>query len=206
MPAPPAKPQLPTLQHQTDSEIPRSPKILLARRTHLTFRNQIQRTESRIGYAPGYNGGPPNDGLFPGIYTDPNTGRQYILPEPPLADGSTGPPQTSPIFPIYEYSGPTSPLGPATYLYSESNSQMIYRSGPASGSGSGSGFQHGSGSPSTQTAETRMTLARPRNQTAETRMTLVQNGRLYTPLVHQHSGDNIDQIASSPTPTNWSPL
>ena len=161
MPAPPhgpiqpAKPQLPTLQHQTDSKIPRSPKKLLARRTHLTFRNQIPRLEPGIRYAPGYNGGPPNDGLLPGIYTDPNTGRQYILPEPPRADGSNGPPNPSQSFPIYEYNGPTSPLGPATYLKSEYDpSQDIPISGPFSDSGSGSGFQHGSGSPSNPIAET----------------------------------------------------
>ena len=199
MPAPPhgliqpAKPQLPTLQHQTDSEIPRSPKKLLARRTHLTFRDRMERTIPGIRYAPGYNGGPPNDGLPPGIFFNPNTGRRYILPETPRADGSNGPPNTSQIFPIYEYNGPTSPLGPATYLKSEYDpSKSIRVSGPYSDSGSGSGFQHGSGSPSDQIAETRMILARPSNRTAETRMTLVQDGRVHTRPIYQPSEDNND--------------
>ena len=110
-----------------------------------------------------------------GVYTNPDTGKQYFLPEAPRLDGSNGPPQISPFVPIYEYNGPTAPLGPAIYLKSEFESHQVLGSplnpinASNSGSGSGSGNQHGSGLPN--------------NQIAETRLTLTRNGRVFRPLV-----------------------
>ena len=146
---------------------------MLARRTDSPIRNQGQGTEPEIRYAPGYNNGPPNGGYVHGIYTDPTTGRRYILPEPPRIDGSNGPPQTSPIFAIHEYNGPTSPWGPATYLYSECGTHWWINSEVNSSSSSNSR------PPSTQTAGTRITLTD-------------QGGRVFRPLIYQPSEGNND--------------
>ena len=57
------------------------------------------------------------------------------MPEPPRADGSTGPPQTSPLVRIYEYNGDASFRGgPELYLTPSPSSQRLYGVGPNPGS------------------------------------------------------------------------
>ena len=67
-------------------------------------------------YAKGYRGGPPNHRLLHGVYTNPDTGKQYFLPQPPRLDGTNRSPQTSALLPIYRFNEPAAPLGPASYL------------------------------------------------------------------------------------------
>lgn len=53
------------------------------------------------------------------------------MPEPPRADGSTGPPQTSPLVRIYEYNGDASFRGgPEIHMTPSPNSQRLYGVGP----------------------------------------------------------------------------
>ena len=128
-------------------------------------------------YAAGYRGGPPNHGFPHGVYTNPDTGKKYFLPEPPRIDGSNGPPQTSPLLPIYEYNGPDAPLGPATYLKPPTGPYQAFP-GDLEGFNAAQAISSGSGSGS------------PSNQNAETRLTLAYNGQIFRPLVSHSDVDN----------------